>query len=99
MAALIFIRTVIINHCGGGDATGSSVTGKIVSVLFSFFFLCYTVGVIRNGTLVFLNFSAQDASISKFGSKSSKLCKLGVFWNPQDLLFMMGTEILKIDAS
>ena len=24
---------------------------------------------------------------------------LGLFWNPQDLLFMMGTEILKIDAS
>ena len=29
---------------------------------------------------------------------SFKLCKLGVFWNPQDLLLMMGTEILKIDA-
>ena len=29
---------------------------------------------------------------------SCKLCKLGVFWNPQDLLLMMGTEILKIDA-
>ena len=25
-----------------------------------------------------------------------KLCKLGVFWNPQELLLMMGTEILKI---
>ena len=24
--------------------------------------------------------------------------KLGVFWNPQDLLLMMGTEIFKIDA-
>ncbi len=23
---------------------------------------------------------------------------LGVFWNPQDLLLMMGTEILKINA-
>ena len=23
---------------------------------------------------------------------------LGVFWNPQDLLLMMGTEIFKIDA-
>ena len=29
---------------------------------------------------------------------SSKLCKLGVFRNPQDLLFMMGTEFLKINA-
>ena len=29
---------------------------------------------------------------------SFKLCKLGVFRNPQDLLMMMGTEILKIDA-
>ena len=28
-----------------------------------------------------------------------KLCKLGVFWNPQELLLMMGTEILKINAS
>ena len=27
---------------------------------------------------------------------SCKLCKLGVFWNPQDLLLMMGTEILTI---
>ena len=25
-----------------------------------------------------------------------KLCKLGVFWNPQDLLLMMGTDILTI---
>ena len=24
---------------------------------------------------------------------------LGVFWNPQDLLLEMGTEILKIDSS
>ena len=24
---------------------------------------------------------------------------LGVFWNPQDLLLLMGTEIYKIDAS
>ena len=24
---------------------------------------------------------------------------LGVFWNPQDLLLLMGTEIFKIDAS
>ena len=24
---------------------------------------------------------------------------LGVFWNPQDLLLMMGTEIFEIDAS
>ena len=29
---------------------------------------------------------------------SFKLCKLGVFRNPQDLLLMMGTEIFKIDA-
>ena len=29
---------------------------------------------------------------------SFKLCKLGVFRNPQDLLLMMGAEILKIDA-
>ena len=42
-----------------------------------------------------------DEQVGKtfFGSKSSKLCKLGVFWNPQDLLFMMGTEIFKIDAA
>ena len=33
------------------------------------------------------------------GSKSSKLCKLGVFWNPQDILLKMVTEILKIAAS
>ena len=32
-------------------------------------------------------------------SHPSKLCKLGVLWNPQDLLLMMGTEIFKIDAS
>ena len=31
-------------------------------------------------------------------SHPSKLCKLGVLWNPQDLLLMMGTEILKINA-
>ena len=30
------------------------------------------------------------------GLKSCKFCKLGVFWNPQDLLLMMGTEIFKI---
>ena len=50
---------------------------------------------IKNETLVFVNFSAQDASILKFG----KRCKSGVFWNPQDLLLMVGTEIFKIDAS
>ena len=44
-----------------------------------------TLGVIKNETLVFV----------KFG----KFCKSGVFWNPQDLLLMMGTEIFKIDAS
>ena len=37
--------------------------------------------------------------LPQLGPKSSKLCKLGVFWNPQDLLLMMGTEIFKIDAS
>ena len=30
--------------------------------------------------------------------KSCKLYMLGVFWNPQDLLLMMGTEIFKIYA-
>ena len=53
--------------------------------------LTTTVGVIKNETLVFVNFSAQDASILKFG----KRCKSAVFWNPQDLLLMMGTEIFK----
>ena len=28
-----------------------------------------------------------------------KFSKLGVFWNPEDLLLMRGTEIFKIDAS
>ena len=31
------------------------------------------------------------------GQNSFKLLKLGVFWNPQELLLLMGTEILKID--
>ena len=31
--------------------------------------------------------------------QSSKLCKLGVFWNPQDLLSMMGSDIFDIDKS
>ena len=30
---------------------------------------------------------------------SSKFLKLVVFWNPQDLLLLMGTQIFKIDAS
>ena len=119
-----------------------------------FTFTDHTVGAVKNETLVFVNFSAQDASISKISvpiikrrswgfqntpnlqnldyfepsygnlkkkkncqklvwlidleghtvfccflsQNSFKLCKLGVFWNPQDLLLMMGTEILKIDA-
>ena len=33
------------------------------------------------------------------GPKASKLHILGMFWNLQDLLFLMGTEIFKIDAS
>ena len=32
----------------------------------------HTVGFIKNGTLVFLNFSAQDASISKISVPISK---------------------------
>ena len=32
-------------------------------------FFCYTVGFIKNGTLVFVNFSAQDASILKISSR------------------------------
>ena len=32
-------------------------------------------------------------------AQSSKLCNLGVFWNPQDFLLKMATEIFKIDAS
>ena len=48
------------------------------------------------------DFEKQCVSHFVFGcflsQNSSKLCKLGVFRNPQDLLFMMGTEILKIDA-
>ena len=31
--------------------------------------------------------------------QNTKLCKLGMFWNPQELFLKMGTEILKIDAS
>ena len=41
------------------------------------------------GRTVFCCFLSQN---------SFKLCKLGVFRNPQELLLMMGTEILKIDA-
>ena len=37
--------------------------------------------------------------LPQLGPKLFKLYKLGVFWNPQDLLLMMGTEIFKIDAS
>ena len=33
------------------------------------------------------------------GFRSIKMNKLGMFWNPQDLLLMMGTEIFKIDVS
>ena len=48
------------------------------------------------------DFEKQCVSHFVFGCFISqilfKLCMLGVFWNPQDLLLMMGTEILKIDA-
>ena len=37
--------------------------------------------------------------LPQLGPKLFKLYRLGVFWNPQDLLLMMGTEIFKIDAS
>merc|ERR1712197_223229 len=37
--------------------------------------------------------------LPQLGPKLLKLYRLGVFWNPQDLLLMMGTEIFKIDAS
>ena len=37
--------------------------------------------------------------LPQLGPKLFKLYKLGVFWNPQDLFLMMGTEIFKIDAS
>ena len=33
-----------------------------------------------------------------FSLQSSKLYKLGVFWNPQDLLLKKGTDIFQIDA-
>ena len=46
------------------------------------------------------DFEKQCVSHFVFGCFISqilcKLCKLGVFWNPQDLLLMMGTEILTI---
>ena len=50
---------------------------------------------------VSLQFSQNNAllELPYLRSKSSKLCKLGVFWNPQDLLLLMATEIFKIDAS
>ena len=37
--------------------------------------------------------------LPQLGPKLFKLYRLGVFWNPHDLLLMMGTEIFKIDAS
>ena len=45
---------------------------------------------------VFVNFWAQDASMLKI---SVPISKRSVFWNPQDLLLMMGTDIFNIDAS
>ena len=40
--------------------------------------------------------------IIKFGrvlAEKTAKNKVGVFWNPQDLLLMMGTEIFNFDAS
>ena len=50
--------------------------------------------------LYFLIFDLEGSTVfcCFLSQNSFKLCKLGVFWNPQDLLLMMGTEILKIDA-
>ena len=51
---------------------------------------------IRMALSVFVNFWAQDASMLKI---SVPISKRSVFWNPQDLLLMMGTEIFNIDTS
>ena len=59
-----------------------------------------TLGVIKNETLVFVNFSAQDASILKISVPIIKRRSWG-FQNTPDLqslpnlLLMMGTEIFK----
>ena len=50
--------------------------------------------------LYFLIFDLEGSTVfcCFLSQNSFKLCKLGVFRNPQELLLMMGTEILKIDA-
>ena len=66
-----------------------------------------TIGVIKICALIFrellslgcINLENLCAHLPEDLLSIPKLCKLGVFWNPQELFLMMGTEILKIDAS
>ena len=59
--------------------------------------ICFVFGTNLSIKIIFGNFYFLLIAITWL--KTSKLCKLGVFWKPQDLLLMMGTDILKIDAS
>ena len=69
--------------------------------------LIIVVGVIKICSLVYcellslrcVNLENLCAHLSEDLLRIPKLCKLGMFWNPQELHLMMGTEILKIDAS
>ena len=59
-----------------------------VSISISTVFVLYVqLGSLRFAHLFFVNNSALDASIFKISGK------LGVFWNPQELLLMMGTDL------
>ena len=58
--------------------------------------ICFVFGTNLSIKIIFGNFYFLLIAITWL--KTSKLCKLGVFWKPQDLLLKMGTTIFQIDA-